>query len=248
MADAHTRLFHELMEPLLRVQLNGTQFRILLWVARNSYGRSGARFAPCTWGQIARDLGADRTRVSREGRAMLSLGVLRPGEEGEIGIDKDRVKELGGCENARGGAKTHPSENAPQSVTKTHPHSYKKEKRKSAVPAQSTEPKPKDPNVKAIIDYFSQRCQELRGFKPAIAGGKDGATINRALADGDSPEVLKTLVDWFLRSKKADELGVALSTALSAHSRNLFRQQQGRTSSDDAAARTRAYLQQTEAA
>ena len=100
MADAHTRLFHELLEPLLRVQLNGTQFRILLWVARNSFGRGGEHFAGYTWGQIARDMGADRTRVSREGRAMLELGVLKPGEEGEIGIDKDRVKELGGCENA----------------------------------------------------------------------------------------------------------------------------------------------------
>ena len=123
-----------------------------------------------------------------------------------------------------------------------------KEKRKSAVPAQPQQPQGKDHNVKAIIDYFSHRCQELRGFKPAINGGKDGAAVKRALAEGETPEALRAMVDWFLGSKKADELGVALSTALSAHSRNLFRQERARKPGDAALERTHSYLQQTEAA
>jgi hypothetical protein len=137
--DAYTRVFHELLEPLLRVpKINGTQFRIIFWVARNSYGRRGAQFAACTWGSIARGIAAPsqepaRVRVSREGRALLKRGILRLGAEGEIGINKHRIIELGGD------AKTHPPcENAPcagasPSVPNSHPLSYNKEKRKYTV-------------------------------------------------------------------------------------------------------------------
>ncbi len=109
MSDPHTRIFHELLEPMLRIGLNGTQFRILLWVMRNSYGRMGAKSADYTWGRIARDIRSDRPNVSRGGRAMLEMGVLKVvAAGGEIGINKSRIIELGGgakthggCENAR---------------------------------------------------------------------------------------------------------------------------------------------------
>jgi hypothetical protein len=249
MADAHTRIFHELLEPLLQIDLNGTQLRVIFWTARNTYGRQGEHYAPYSWLQVAREIICERTRVNRAGAELLKQGILCLDESGRIGINKKRIIELGECAKSHSVQSRTVCKNSTQSVRKSHtPTPYEKEKRKSAVPAPTVQPQGEAPNVKAIIDHFSQRCQELRGFKPAINGGKDGAAVKRALAEGETLEALRGLVDWFLRSKKADELGVALSTALSAHSRNLFRQERARRPGDDVAARTRAYLQQTEAA
>jgi len=39
-------------------------------------------------------------------------------------------------------------------------------------------------------------------------------------------ETLKSVIAFFLDSKKADEVGVTLSTALSAHTVNLYQQAQ----------------------
>jgi len=248
MADAHTRLFHELLEPLLRLDLNGVQFRILLWVARNSYGRSGARFAAFSWRGMATDLKADRRGVSRQGADLIKRGILRMNGGQEIGIDKHKIRSLGLGQLSQGDNCPMGQNGTKEGTTVPGVILIVKEKRKSAVPAQVIQPQGKDPSVRAIIDHFSQRCQEVRGFKPAINGGKDGKAVKAALADGETSGTLKALIDWFLQSKKADDLGVALSTALSAHSRNLFRQGRAQRPADDEAARTRAYMQQTEAA
>lgn len=175
--DPFTPLFHELTEPMMRLHLNGTQFRILIWVARHSYGWNGAKFTPYSWGRIAQAIKADRVRVSREGRALLAKGILRPGPEGEIGIDKRRIVELGGCENARGECENAPCESDTPSVSKTHPLSYSKEKRnpdpipldskavKEASPPIPPPPSPFGPD--ALLGLWNARAKAL-GLPEAI--------------------------------------------------------------------------------
>ena len=63
------------MEALLHAPLNGTQWRILLWVIRQTYGwnRHYVRFS---WYKMARDLGLSRPAVYRAGSALLTGGIL----------------------------------------------------------------------------------------------------------------------------------------------------------------------------
>lgn len=75
------RVPNGLLEPLLRARLNGTQWRVLLWVVRYTHGwnRPSTTF---TWYRIARDLTLDRATTYRAGRALLQAGVLiRAGDQ-----------------------------------------------------------------------------------------------------------------------------------------------------------------------
>ena len=65
-----------LLERLLHTPLNGTQWRVLLWVIRNTYGwhQLTAQFS---WYKIAKDLSMDRGGVVRAGTRLLELGILR---------------------------------------------------------------------------------------------------------------------------------------------------------------------------
>ena len=94
MADAHTRIFHEWLEPALRLVLSSIAWRILLWVARNSYGRNGAKSCSLSWRKMASDLCADRSNVRHAGARLIAMGILVKNGANEIGIDKRRVRSL----------------------------------------------------------------------------------------------------------------------------------------------------------
>lgn len=80
---------------------------------------------------------------------------------------------------------------------------------------------PTDPRIKEVIDFFFTTCEEVLGFKPDIAGGKDGKNVKAALKDIDLPE-MKECIRFFFTIKKSDE-HPTLSAAVSSHTRNLFR-------------------------
>ncbi|MFA6318391.1 MAG: hypothetical protein WC943_13360 [Elusimicrobiota bacterium] len=94
--DHYTRVFHELMEPLITIDLTGIELRIILWTARNSYGRKGAHFTqkPLSWRLIAKEIAADRRCVARKGAGLIERGILRLDTEGCLGIDKHRIRSL----------------------------------------------------------------------------------------------------------------------------------------------------------
>ena len=64
------------LERLLHTPLNGTQWRVMLWVIRQTYGwnREWTRFS---WYRIARELELSRPAVYRAGSALLLARVLR---------------------------------------------------------------------------------------------------------------------------------------------------------------------------
>src|SRR5882672_6073138 len=91
MAGAQTerfvRLPTALLEALVRVRLSGSQWRIVLWVIRQTLGwnRSTTAFS---WYRIARDLALDRGGLLRAGRMLLRSGILYSGG-GQLGIQED---------------------------------------------------------------------------------------------------------------------------------------------------------------
>ncbi len=89
---------------------------------------------------------------------------------------------------------------------------------------QKTKPASKetDPRIKNILSYFHEAVFSCKGFKPEL-NGQDAKVAQRALRTG-TEDALRNMIDFFLDSKKCDEVGITLSAALSAHSINLYRQ------------------------
>ena len=120
--DPFTPVFHELLEPLVQIDLSGVSLRIILWVIRNSYGRKQARYAAYSWRRVASELHADRRGVARAGTELLSRGILLTSGDGEIGINKAAVKSLAMGQLSQG-------DNRPR----VYPHSKRKEKERFAL-------------------------------------------------------------------------------------------------------------------
>lgn len=69
--------------------------------------------------------------------------------------------------------------------------------------------------VSIIRNYFIQKCQELKGFKPEMSFAKEGKLIKEKLKRY-SVEQLKDLIDKFFNSEIGERLGWTLSVCLSA--------------------------------
>jgi len=74
-SDRFVRVPTDLLEALLKTPLTGTQFAILFWIMRQTYGwnQSKTRFS---WYQIARELGLSRPAAYRLGMRLVSDGIL----------------------------------------------------------------------------------------------------------------------------------------------------------------------------
>jgi phage replication O-like protein O len=86
-SDRFIRLPTELLEALLHAPLSGTQWRIVGWVVRQTYGWN-RHVAPFTWYRIAGDLSMDRGGVVRAGNRLLRSGILFA-QGGGVGIQKN---------------------------------------------------------------------------------------------------------------------------------------------------------------
>jgi phage replication O-like protein O len=85
--DRFLRISNALIETLLRAQLSGAQWRVLLWVIRHTHGwnRCSTSF---TWYRLAKDISLDRAAAYRAGQALLRSGVLVLQEE-KLGLQPD---------------------------------------------------------------------------------------------------------------------------------------------------------------
>ena len=85
--DRFVRLPTELLEALWQIRLSGVQWRILLWVIRQTYGwdRQTASFS---WYRIARQIRSSRSQAHSEGRRLLGAGILGVNDV-QIGIQSD---------------------------------------------------------------------------------------------------------------------------------------------------------------
>ena len=69
------RIPTDLLEALLRLRLSGTQWRLLLWVVRHTYGWN-REWTPFTWYRVAKELGMDRAAVYRAGEVLIQAQML----------------------------------------------------------------------------------------------------------------------------------------------------------------------------
>ena len=84
----------------------------------------------------------------------------------------------------------------------------------------------KDSRVREIINFYYQWCINKKGFKPIISVA-DAGMIKRRLNNGYSSEEIQEEIAWFLDSKKSQELGPTLKTALSGAMFNTWLAQRG---------------------
>ena len=91
MNEPFTPVPSKLIDTLVRQPITGGQWRILLWVLRNSLGwqRDSTSF---TWYRIAKDIGMNRSAVIRASRALVSNGFVMVGQ-GQIRVQGDRCLE-----------------------------------------------------------------------------------------------------------------------------------------------------------
>lgn len=195
MADAYTRIFHELLEPLIQLDRPGLQFRILLWVARNSYGRGGEHFAPFSWRRIAKNIKADRRGVARAGAALRRDGLLKLNEAGEIGICKDGIRSLALGQPSQGDNRPRGQDGTKEGTT-VPGYSYKKEKRN--LPPASAEAEQLTNTLEALL-----KANGVRKMPNRDAGLAEADRLiridKRPLAEADT--VLRfALADSFWKS------------------------------------------------
>jgi hypothetical protein len=81
----------------LRWAFSGTQWRILLWTIRNTYGWHRDS-VPFSWYRITKDLGADRGGVVRAGRQLVRAGVLQV-QNGRINVRAEPPSRPGSLES-----------------------------------------------------------------------------------------------------------------------------------------------------
>jgi phage replication O-like protein O len=88
--DGFSQISNTLFAALLKLNLTGTQWRILLWTLRNTIGwnREATRVS---WYRIAKELSMDRGGVARAGRKLLAASVLFL-RDGQLGIEADHRK------------------------------------------------------------------------------------------------------------------------------------------------------------
>lgn len=74
---------------------------------------------------------------------------------------------------------------------------------------------------KNIFEFYVLEVKKQYGISPAINGGKDGRMVQSALKK-HGEEKVKKIIEYYLQSDKAKKIGYDLSTALSAHSINMY--------------------------
>jgi phage replication O-like protein O len=95
-----------LCEALLPIRLNGAQWRILLWVIRQTYGWNRDS-TPFTWYGVAKAIQITRPALYRAGQALLAARILTR-REGHLAIQTDYRLWRG---TERSGASPLPSSN-----------------------------------------------------------------------------------------------------------------------------------------
>ena len=86
-SDYFVRLPTKLFDALLLAPLSGTQWRILFWVVRQTYGWHRST-TPYSWYRIAKELSIDRGGAVRAGHRLLRSRILRL-EGREIGVQEE---------------------------------------------------------------------------------------------------------------------------------------------------------------
>jgi phage replication O-like protein O len=97
--DRFLRISNMLIEALMRARLSGAQWRVLLWVIRQTHGWN-RRSTAFTWYQLAKDIALDRATTYRAGQGLIRAGIVILAD-GELEIQEDSQYWGNGVLNTR---------------------------------------------------------------------------------------------------------------------------------------------------
>ena len=196
--DGFTRLANELLEALIQADLSARELRVLLAVARETYGWS-RKATTVTGYKVAKMTGMQRTQAARALRALKQRNVLSNGNEG-IGLQKDYQAWLPRMGSKSDPVRIRPGSNSDLRIgyksdpilgSKSDPP-IKKERNKE----RSTEALASAPHRLLMQEYHRLFTQKF-GSPPDIVGGRDGKIIHDLLATRPVEEVLVLLRGFF---------------------------------------------------
>lgn len=86
-SERFVRMPTPVLEALMRAHLSGGQYRVLLWVIRQTYGWN-RQWTSFTWYGIARQIGMHRPAGYRAGQTLLKAGILIT-QEKQLSVQPD---------------------------------------------------------------------------------------------------------------------------------------------------------------
>ncbi len=223
--NGHIDIANEIAEAFFKLHLPANAWRVLWVILRQTYGWK-KKADKISYTQFQQRTGLDRRNTARALKLLVDRNIIVKNVTTFIttyGFNKDysQWKPL---------SKMSLSDKIDnETIVKIDTHKRKERKKniadsKNKSASLPSKKKKADPRIKTIIDYFFQTCKEKKGFEPAI-NGKD-AKITKEMLKNYPEETLKSVISFFLDSDKADKVGVTLSTAMSAHTVNLYLQAQ----------------------
>jgi phage replication O-like protein O len=196
--NGHTRIANELLEALVRTRLSPREWRVLLALARETYGWSRKAAAVSTY-RIAALTGLQHTQAGRALRALKARNIVTNGSGG-LGIQKDyaawrRVTpskldgvQIGPRSESEGMT---PSNLDGKTPSKPDPHKNKKARKQETAPSAPS-------SHQAILVEYDRLFSEKFGARPVIVGGRDGKIVANLLRGGrEVAEVLECLQGFF---------------------------------------------------
>ncbi len=201
--NGYLRLSNELAEALARTRLNGAQFRIVLTVARECYGRNGGqKLAQISARKLSTMTDLHIRSVRRELSRLLSTGILaRSGDPTHhlYGIHKDYkkwdLKSWGGADQSVTPDK---SVTPDQSVLKSGPICpprgprpiNREERRTSTATKQQC-----DPRFRPLVGHYKKRSKEKNPKVKPRFDPADGKALKRLLKDQPEASV-EEIIRW----------------------------------------------------
>ncbi|HBH96356.1 MAG TPA: hypothetical protein DDX89_01000 [Candidatus Omnitrophica bacterium] len=87
--DGYTRIANELLEALLRAPLSASQFRVALWILRDSYGWGGRRWTRATsMASIADETGLHRSSTHWALSELIEMSIVLHDDANRFSINK----------------------------------------------------------------------------------------------------------------------------------------------------------------
>ncbi len=195
--NGYTPIANEILEQIVKLKLNGTQFRIIMIIWRYTYGFS-RKESNMSLTFIAKALSIQKKQVYREINKLIDSKIVTIKKEASfnstrhIAFNKDyQVYQLGNSPLNRPLSTKETTEQSPNQTTEQSPNqTTKKTKNKKQLGEKKISPH------KIVIDYFHNKHFNTLGIDYLMDGGKDGKLMQTLLKTYDV-EFLKSLIDWY---------------------------------------------------
>lgn len=184
--DGYTRVANEILENIMKVSLNGTQFRIVMAVWRYTYGFQRTKHE-MSISFLSQSINASRGQVDRELSTLISRNILKVVKTGERGarvimFNKNHTQWCDCTLNS--GLSSNPR-TVPSSTSSTEVSSNPRTKK------ESIKEKNKENIYVEIINYLNKKAHKR--FSPKSAANRK--LINGRIAEGRTLEDFKHVID-----------------------------------------------------